>query len=275
MSFKALTFLQYAYGKYITNLVIKRELLFIKEENNVRKLKKLKGRIIFTQLLMPSKYSTDYKDKMPYLLGDEVRYDETVFYTDRHGLLQHGDEEKNGTKGFIEKVHQCCEEYLPKLEELSLKLNVNSKKAQTTAIKTKNEIEKDLSISVEDLYDFLVLHFNIDVKKELFINENKSSSIIIRGLPINKLSNKELTKYQIGYLFEYLLKEFSNLRSRVMFSYRGQGLNDNIEYKEAIKALNDHRKEIKSGKITNRNLARFADNLEKEFNIFKENKKTL
>lgn len=267
MSILPLTCLQYAYGKYVTNLVIQREILFIVEDNNFRKLNKLKGRIKFTQLIMPSKYSTDYKRAMPYYLENEVRYDETVFYLDRHDILKHGDEEKDGIKGFIEKVHICCVEYLSILEKVEL----TPPKSTNIEKKIKNLKEE---LTLDDIYDFLELYFKIDVKKELFTSEENSSSIIISGLPI-KLSNKELTKYQIGYLFDYLFKKFSHQRSRIMFTYKGQGQKENIEYLEAIRALNDKRKEIISGKTTSRNLVKFADNLEKEFNFFTDNNKTL
>ena len=60
-----------------------------------------------------------------------------------------------------------------------------------------------------------------------------------------------------------------------MFAYKGQGQKENIEFSEANSALNDKNRDIISGKTTNRNLVKFADNLEKELNVFIHNKKNL
>lgn len=153
-------------------------------------------------------------------------------------------------------------------------LNNRIKELQKSKDLSNEIIEQSVpNLSIEEIFDFIKSHFQIDVKKDLFISEEKFSDIIISGIPL-KLSTKELTKYQIGYLFEYFFKEFSNLRSRVMFSYRGQGQKDGVEYQEAIRSLNDKRKEIASGKTTDRILVKFADNLEKEFNKFTEENKT-
>lgn len=260
---KALNCLQYAYGRYILNLNINREIHLLQLHQDKKKLYKLKQRIQLTQMLMPSKYSNDYYGTEIYHFDFSNQEYNNLYYTDRHGLPQYGKPEDGNTKEFIEKVHKCCEEYLPLLEKVKLGKELSDSEKQ----------EEVISHTLEDIYDFLKIHFQIDVKKELFISEENFSNIIISGIS-NKLSKKELTKYQIGYLFEYFLQEFNTQKNRVMFSYKGQGHNENIDYQEAIKALNDKRIEIKSGKTTNRNLMRFADNLKKEFNIFLENRIT-
>ncbi|MCB0703232.1 MAG: hypothetical protein R2863_11320 [Candidatus Kapaibacterium sp.] len=150
-----------------------------------------------------------------------------------------------------------------------LKESGDATKDSIKPIKTEKHV-----LTTEDIYDFLKLHFKIDIKKELFISEENFSSIIISGIP-NKLSSKQLTKYQIGHLFNFLLKDFHNIKNRIMFAYKGQGQKENIEFSEANSALNDKNRDIISGKTTNRNLVKFADNLEKELNVFIHNKKNL
>lgn len=164
---------------------------------------------------------------------------------------------------------------LAKKEWLYELLNCRIKKLKNIKDSDENMTGQPLiDLTSEDIYDFLKLHFKIDIKKELFISEENFSSIIISGIP-NKLSSKQLTKYQIGHLFNFLLKDFHNIKNRIMFAYKGQGQKENIEFSEANSALNDKNRDIISGKTTNRNLVKFADNLEKELNVFIRNKKNL
>lgn len=257
---------QYFYGKYTLSINIKREIYILKKNLNHSNLYKLKNRLEYVQLIMPSRFSSEIPGTQSYNFEFGVQKDENIIYTDKYGDLQIGVSYPGAAKQFISDVHACCEEYLKLLYEVKLlKKSVN-------LINSHNEdkvlkLNSNNRTSKEDIYNFLVTHFKIDVSKESFMSEDNNSSIVLSG-SFKKLFRKELTKYMIGYLFEYLFDNFGELKARVMFKYTGRGNHETILYSEAIKALNDTKRLISEKGASDRNLRQFQDNLEKELLLF-------
>ncbi|PKL79554.1 MAG: hypothetical protein CVV25_07775 [Ignavibacteriae bacterium HGW-Ignavibacteriae-4] len=265
-----LNILQYLYGRFVTNLNIEREIYIIEFEHNTKRLSKLLGRVKYTQMLMPSKHNSEYLGAEKYNMTSGIYETNHVHYTDRHGLPQFGKPSEGNTKNFIIKVHQCCEEYLPKLEKLSIKLNEDINKTEPITIKSQNEQEEDvLSYSIEDVYDFLAFNFNIDVEKNEFISESNKSYITLTGKS-HKLWKKDLPKYMIGFMFNFFFDSNKNIQQRILFKYEGQGIKTELYYPESIKALRDKEREIEKGITTDKDFRIFKSNLEKQISVYKE-----
>lgn len=149
-----------------------------------------------------------------------------------------------------------------------LKNRINELNRSAKSLDNQEESKSNkLSFTKEDVYNFLDTNFKMDVTKESFMSEDNYSSIVISG-SFKKLYRNELTKYMIGYLFEYLFDNFSELKARVMFKYIRRGGYDTILFSEAIKALNDTKRLISQQGASDKNLKQFQDNLEKEFSLF-------
>lgn len=269
----ALTFLEYAYGRYIVNLKIDREIHLIESENDSKRLSKLIGRVKFTKLLMPSKYTSDYIGEQPYFFDNNIAYLNSIHFTDRHGSHQFGITFNGATKGFIEIVHKCCEEYLQLLENINLKPSDRENSVE----KNSNEIidlkNKDLrnDLTLEDTYHFLKLHFQLDVEKEEFLDIEDNSFVTISGSSFY-LWKKELPKYMIGYMLKYFFELQISFQKRLIFKYEGQGVQTELYYPDVLKALKDKEREVRKGETSEDEYKIFKSNLEKQLRLYLLNK---
>ncbi len=123
-------------------------------------------------------------------------------------------------------------------------------------------VQPKLELSIEEIFNFLSLHFKIDVDKDEFISDQNHSHVTISGNSFN-LWRKDLTKYMIGYIFKYFFEKHIWFHKRLIFKYEGQSNSQEIYYTEAIKALSDKEREIKKGESSDKNLKVFKSNLEK------------
>src|SRR5690606_27710451 len=119
----ALSYLQYIYGTFVKSLNIHKECQNIKLNKNVKRLNLLKRRLEKTLILMPSKYDPNYEGKVELQFNFDKEIDYSVKYMDRRGIFQEGVDDENGTKGFIQAVHDCCDEYLKIIDTLELELS--------------------------------------------------------------------------------------------------------------------------------------------------------
>ncbi len=244
MKITPLSFLQYAYAKYVTNLVIQREIFFIRKENNIKRSEKLIGRIKFTQLLMPSKYSTDYNGALPTYLDNSIHYDETVYYYDRHNKLQNGDDEKDGTKGFIQKVHFCCEEYLPLLE--NLKKELHDKLEENLSQNEKQNKRKEL---ISKIHDIIKKYFINSCTKETFVNLELTEKVILTQIKTD-LFPKELFLYQSSILVKKICELDASLETRLQYKLKKTKTHfDIIGYREAKREISKYESSLKKRKV--------------------------
>lgn len=130
-----------------------------------------------------------------------------------------------------------------------------------------NDIKKPIMpessiLSIDEIYDFLSIHFKIDVEKDEFISEENHTYVTISGNSFN-LWRKDLTRYMIGYIFKYFFEKHIWFHKRLIFKYGGQSNSQEIFYTEALKALSDKEREIKKGESSDKNLKVFKSNVEK------------
>lgn len=118
------------------------------------------------------------------------------------------------------------------------------------------------NLSIDEIFEFLSLHFKIDIEKDEFISTENHTYVTISGNSFN-LWRKDLTRYMIGYIFKYFFEKHIWFHKRLIFKYGGQSNSQEIFYPEALKALSDKEREIKKGESSDKNLKVFKSNVEK------------
>jgi hypothetical protein len=118
-----------------------------------------------------------------------------------------------------------------------------------------------LVLTIEEIYDFLNLHFKIDLEKEESTSDENHSFVTISGSSC-KLWKTDLTKYMIGYMFKYFFEEHIHFHSRLIFRYNGKGLHTDLYYNDTIKSLKDKEREIKNGITSDVDFKTFKSNLD-------------
>lgn len=241
MKITPITFLQYKYGKYITSLNIHREVYYINEVFDFKRLSKLKKRIGYIQRLMPSPQNNDFEGIIPYNIDDELRNDDTVYYTNRHGIPQFGKAEKGGTLGFIKKVHSCCLEYL----DLLSKIEINETKTVTSELLNQEKISER---SLSKMYRFLNEYFIINCKEDEFTDLHNTNKILIRSRD-RRLSIKRITKSMVGVLFGFIIEENDYLYSRLLFEHTRSKDTVKVDYEDALRVLKNSRLKDRNGSL--------------------------
>ncbi len=126
-------------------------------------------------------------------------------------------------------------------------------------------------LTIEEIYDFLNLHFKIDVEKDEFISLDNHSFITISGSSY-RLWKKDFPKYMIGYMLKYFFEEHIEFHKSLIFNYVGQGLKTDLYYNESLKALRNKEREIKKGESSDKDFNIFKSNFEKQIKLFLNNR---
>ena len=211
MSFTGLNFKQYIYGRYILSINIKREIYFITLDSDENRLFKLIKRLKRAQIIMPSALDSNYRGTQTIHLEFGDLEDNNVIYFDRHKRIQIGTQVANGSRGFIQNVHKCCDEYLPLLEQLKIEL------FESKNTLSQNELHAKRDKILETLFKILNKHFLIHTTNMDFCDLESERRIELEFSDQSKLQ-KELSKYRVGLLLEKIASYHKPLEERLYYN---------------------------------------------------------